>query len=117
MDIRVLCDSALEGNGRLIPQSGMQASGVVVSHVLIDGRVERAIGEERDAACELRLEGVKERLGVGIVAWSADARALEQAALRDERTERGAHVLGPAITVKDQAPADRRRRCSASAST
>ena len=81
----------------------MKASGVVVANVLRQRAVQRGLGRKRDAARQLRLERVKEGFGAGVVAGAADARTLFEPMPRDERTEGDAHVLRPAIAVKDQA--------------
>lgn len=80
----------------------MQPALVVVADVLRECATQRDLSGEDHAARELGLQGVKEGFGSRVVAGTAHARALPKAMVRDEGTERGAHVLRAAIAVEDE---------------
>jgi hypothetical protein len=81
----------------------MHSAFVVVAEVLRQCATQRGLCQERDAARQLGLEGVKEGFGASVVTRSANARALCHAVTRDEGAEGRAHVLRAPIAVEDQA--------------
>src|SRR5512143_2301107 len=99
----VLRRLAFEGKRRAVVETRVQSRGVVVVHVAPNGRAKLALVGEDDAARQLRLERMEERLHVRVVARPTGTGALSEAEPHHVPTETPPHVLGAAVAVKDDA--------------
>src|SRR5215218_10169688 len=90
-----------EGKRRAIAEARVEPPGVVVVEVAVERATQLPLIGEDDAARELRLERVEERLHVRVVAGPTHTRALDEAEPRQVRAEWGAHVLRAAVAVED----------------